>query len=439
VTPLAELAWLLPLWVAGPQVPEEEVYPPIDPRVTPEVLVVREAAPAVVYVEAQRPVVGFNRLGQVMHRLQATTGSGVVVEKSGYVITNFHVVGNDHQRITVQFDPELDDTVYEAEFVSGAPSEDLALLKIRAQREFPVVRRGTSSDLMIGERVIAIGNPLRQRLTVSSGIISGLHRDVQVTGGFEFTDLIQTDAAINMGNSGGPLLNILGELVGINTVINLGAENMGFAIPVDRVEEVLRDYLLAPSVARSWLGLEVDEERGFSVCDLTPDGPAARAGVQHGDRLVAIDGRPLEGSEDYRLRRLQLVPDQAASFTFERPGEGRREVELVGWDKVDGVLFQRLGVTLEPLVLGRYRRVRVVRVSPEGPGGSLGLTRGDVIDSVRVGGGGGTWSVASPEGFASLLGGLAPGVELTLDVLRDDDGSGGFERDEIFRGELTLR
>jgi len=228
---------------------------------------------------------------------------------------------------------------------------------------------------MIGERVIAIGNPFRQRLSVSSGIISGLHRNVTVNGGLQFTNLIQTDAAINMGNSGGPLLNILGELVGINTAVNQGAENMGFAIPVDRVEEVLRDYLLAPSAARSWFGLEVDEQGGFSVCDLTPEGPADQAGVQAGDKLVAIDGRALDGSEDYRLRRLKLEPKQTARFTFLRPDGARREVDLVGWDKIDGVLFQRLGLVLEPWQMGRYRRLKIVRVSPAGPGGVLASRR----------------------------------------------------------------
>jgi serine protease Do len=435
------LPWILALACALPARAQDD-YPQVNPRITPEVLVVREAAPAVVYIEAHRPVLaGFGMMREPVYRLQAVTGSGVVVEKSGYVITNFHVVGNDHRRITVQFDPELDDTLYEAEFVSGVPDEDLALLRIRAQREFPVVRRGTSSDLMIGERVIAIGNPFRQRLSVSSGIISGLHRNVTVAGDFEFTNLIQTDAAINMGNSGGPLLNILGELVGINTAVNQGAENMGFAIPVDRVEEVLRDYLLDPSVARSWIGFEVAEERGFEVCNLTPEGPADAAGVETGDRLVAMDGRDLEGSEDFRMRLLRLEPNQPASFTFQLPDGGRREVELVGWDKAAGVVFQRTGLVLEPWNQSRYRRVKVARVSALSPAAELGLSTGDVIDSLRVsdGRGSGTWSASSVEGLASLLTGLAPGTQLTLDVLRDANQSDRFERDEIFRGDLRLR
>ncbi len=413
----------------------------LNPRLTPEVLVVRQTAPAVVYIEAERPFpAAFNRLtGQFLLSPEVVRGSGVVVEKSGYVVTNFHVVGNDASRITVEFDPELDPTVYEAEFVSGAPSEDLALLRIRAQREFPVVNRGTSSDLMIGERVVAIGNPHRQRLSVSSGIISGLHRNVKFPGGLAFDDLIQTDAAINPGNSGGPLLNILGEMVGINTAVAQGAENMGFAIPVDRVEEVLRDHLLVPAAARSWLGLEVDEQNRFQVCEVVAGGPAAQAGVAHGDRLVAIDGHALDSSEDYRVRLLGLVPNQPVELRLAGEGGEMREISLVGWDKVDGFLFERLGLTLQPFALGSHRRPRVERVLPNGPAGTLGLVPGDVIDCVRVGGGRGTWIVPSPEHMAALVSGLPRGAELVLDILRDHDQDGTLERDEIFRGNLIVQ
>ena len=121
---------------------------------------------------------------------------------------------------------------------------------------------GTSADLMPGERVIAIGNPYGQSHTVSTGIISGLHRDVPIPDqGLHFRDLIQTAASINLGNSGGPLLNIYGELIGINTVISAGAENIGFAIPVARVKFVLSNYLLDLRVARSYLGAEFDVDR----------------------------------------------------------------------------------------------------------------------------------------------------------------------------------
>ncbi len=419
---------------------EPDDFARLNPRLTPEVLVVREAAPAVVYIEAERPfAAGFNRLtGQLRVTPETVRGSGVVVEKSGYVVTNFHVVGNDARRITVEFDPELDATVYEAEFISGAPSEDLALLRIRAEREFPVVRRGTSSDLMIGERVVAIGNPHRQRLSVSSGIISGLHRNVKLPGGLSFDDLIQTDAAINPGNSGGPLLNILGEMVGINTAVAQGAENMGFAIPVDRVEEVLRDHLLVPAAARSWLGLEVDQEHGFLVCEVVPGGPAAEAEIEHGERLVAIDGHPLAGSEDYVVRRLGLLPNRTVRLTLAGEDGARREVALVGWDKVDGVLFQRMGLTLQTFALGNHRRPRVERVQAAGPASVLGLARGDVIDSLRVGGGRGTWIVPTPEAVAALISGLPRGTQLEIDILRDADGDGALERDEIFRGSLVL-
>ena len=128
---------------------------------------VRKAAPSVVYVEATRPFHAGYRFGRPVTQLRKVTGSGVVVEKSGYIVTNSHVVGEDARRITVQFDPDLDAQVYEARLVSSDPSEDLALLKVDGNRDFPPVQRGTSSDLMIGERVVAIGNPFGQKMSVS--------------------------------------------------------------------------------------------------------------------------------------------------------------------------------------------------------------------------------------------------------------------------------
>jgi serine protease Do len=411
-------------------------------RLTPEVLVAREVAPAVVYIESTRPFfAGFAFSGQRVVRNETISGSGVVIEKSGYIVTNYHVVGSDSKKVTVQFDPSFDTNEYEAELVSFVEKDDLALLKISGEREFPVVRRGTSSDLMIGERVIAIGNPLDLKLTVSSGIVSGLHRDLRIQGAgvpLHFTDLIQTDAAINRGNSGGPLLNVLGELVGINTAVNQGAENLGFAIPVDRVEEVLRDHLLAPSSSRAWLGFEVDDTSSLCITRVTPDGPAAQAGMEIGYRLLEIDGRPIRTAEDYRLLRLSILPNQPVRVRF-ATAQGEREVALRGWDRVDGTLFERAGLTVEPCAIGRYRSVRIVRVARSGPAATLGLEKGDVIDAVRVEGRTQPWRIESAAAFARLVSELEPGIELELDVLRDDDADGRLARTELYKGTLELR
>jgi S1-C subfamily serine protease len=407
-------------------------------RWTPVVGVVQEVAPAVVFIQSERP---YRSLGLRGPRVGTgvTTGSGVVIEESGYIVTNFHVVGNDGQ-ITVQFDPELDSATYAAQLVSYSEPDDLALIKIDAPRSLAVVRRGTSADLWIGENVIAIGNPLQQKISVSTGIISGLHRNLSIgtdTGtSLRFPDLIQTDAAINRGNSGGPLLNILGELVGINTAINPGAENMGFAIPVDRVEQVLQQHLLAPSSSRSWLGFELDEA-DFCVTRVVAGGPAAAAGLEPGDRVLAINDEPLERPDDYRLPVLQLRPEQSLRLRVDTTG-GPRTLEIQGWERVDGILWERLGMTVEALAIGREPWVRVARLDAGGPAAELGLAVGDVIDAVQVGRGQ-AYRVARPDALAALVRERPSGTEVAIDILRDDDGDGSLSRAEFYKGVLTLR
>jgi S1-C subfamily serine protease len=397
-----------------------------NPRLTPEVLVVREVAPAVVYIESNRRVVV----------------AGFPFEKSGYIVTNFHVVGDDAREITVQFDSDIDPKRYPAELVSAVPADDLALLKIYGERDFPVVRRGTSSDLMLGERVIAIGNPLRQRLTVSAGVVSGLHRDLDVGGAdvpLHFRDLIQTDAAINPGNSGGPLLNILGELIGINSAVNLSAENMGFAIPVDRVEEVLRDKLLSPKSSRAWLGFDIDDETSQCITHLTAGGPAEQAGIAIGDKLVAINGERIANADDYRLKRVSILPNQPVRLRVASDGR-ERDVALRGWDAVDGMLYERLGITVRRVAWGARRRfVAIDKLAAKGPAEQLGLKSGDVIAMVRVAPRGQPYSTATPEDLASLISSLDRGVELEVEILRDEDGDGQIRTNELYRGTLSLQ
>ena len=279
-----------------------------DRRLTPTAIVARDARPAVVYIEATRPVLkGFDLVGRRVFGEDTSSGSGVVVHAGGYIVTNAHVVGEDARSITVQFDTTVPGSTeidakgvtvsrrFPAKLLSTSRDQDLALLKVDSELALTTVRMGTSSDLMIGEDVIAIGNPLGQRLTVSRGIVSGLGREIVVNAGTDVTlrlgDLIQTDAAINHGNSGGPLLNILGEMIGINTAVNEAAENMGFAIPVDRVEEVLRDQLLAPESSRSWYGFDVDDAGTLCINRIVPGGPAAQAGMETGYREIPTTPR----------------------------------------------------------------------------------------------------------------------------------------------------
>ena len=239
----------------------EQAAQDYDRRITPEVLVVRSTAPSVVYIETDVKQVVRTWLGDT-ERMAQSSGSGAVIFDQGYIVTNYHVVRGANA-IRVSFDKTYDDKVYEARLISYVAEEDLALIKIDGPSPFPTVPLGISSDLMIGEKVLAIGNPYGQTNTVSSGIISGLHRELEIPAeNLSFTNLIQTDASINPGNSGGPLLNINGDLIGINAAMRTGAENIGFAIPIDRVVQVLEEHLLSTRLAAAWLGFEVDEATG---------------------------------------------------------------------------------------------------------------------------------------------------------------------------------
>ncbi len=415
---------------------------PEEARWTPVVGVVQAVAPAVVFIQSEHAIPRwFLRKGGPTTSVRS--GSGVVIEKSGYIVTNFHVVGDAAARITVQFGSELNDPeIYAAELVSFRAEDDLALLKIDAPGELAVVRRGTSSDLWLGERVIVIGNPFQQKLSVTTGIISGLYRDlpIEISGGrtVRFSNLIQTDASINPGSSGGPWLNILGELIGITTAVNPGAENMGFAIPIDRIEEVLADHLLAPSASKAWLGFEVDEGDSFCITSVTPGGPAALAGIEEGDRLVGVQGQPIRNADDFRLQVLRLRPHQPIQLRVASQ-EQERELLVRGWDRADGILWERLGMTVEAFAIGRYRVVRVGRLDADGPAQHLGLEPRDVIDAVQIGARGQPWQIHGPDSLAALVGDQPPGTQLALDVFRDDDRNGELSRSEFYKGVLTLR
>ena len=164
-------------------------------------------------------------------------GTGTIVDERGYILTNYHVV-SDVRRIEVTLDDGRGCT---AELVAYDAAADLAVIKIPAPKPLPVIRIGTSSDLMEGESVIALGNAFGYEQTVTRGIISALGRDVQVSDTQAYDDLIQTDASINPGNSGGPLLNIDGEMIGVNVAVRAGAQGIGFAIPIDNALDRCRE------------------------------------------------------------------------------------------------------------------------------------------------------------------------------------------------------
>ena len=236
-------------------------------------------------------------------------GLGVIVEGHGLVITNEHVVAGA-ARIRVQL---ADGRELPATLIGADRSFDLAVLKVETQNhELPALRLGTAADLMIGETVIAIGNPFGLSHTVTSGVISALHRVVRAKNR-TYEDFIQTDAQINPGNSGGPLLNIHGELIGINTAVHSGGPGIGFAIPIDRARTIVNDLLQFGRVRYGWLGIRPSALRqgrravGVVVAEVEAGSPAERAGIQRGEVIVGVNDDNTPSVEAF-WDRIQRVP-----------------------------------------------------------------------------------------------------------------------------------
>ena len=262
-------------------------------------------------------------------RLVEGYGTGFVVRSNGIIITNQHVVANvDRVVVTLPDGTDLPGRV-----LGEDPLTDIAVIKVDRQG-LPTVRPGRSTDLMIGEWVVALGNPYAYLLgnaepTVTVGVVSATNRNILPSGdqtGLYF-DMIQTDAAINPGNSGGPLTNALGEVVGVNSSIfssSGGSVGLGFAIPIERAVRVADEIIKSGTVRRAWVGLEVQGARamrdwksqgGVVVASVAPDGPAARAGVRRNDVLVEANGRRLRNYLDWEAVKLDLHVGDAVQVT----------------------------------------------------------------------------------------------------------------------------
>ncbi len=239
---------------------------------------------------------------------RSSLGSGVIIDgHRGLILTNAHVVEKT-STIHVALNDKRE---FEAQIVGIDPDSDLAVLKIEAQKKLPSVSMGQSNDIMIGETVIAIGNPFGFSHTVTTGVVSALNRDIK-SDERVFRDFIQIDASINPGNSGGPLLNITGELIGINTAIYAKAQGIGFAIPINRAKRIVSDLIRFGKVVPAWVGLTVqnlnnhlvrylnfDKDYGVIVTHVEPDSPAQKAGLEEQDIILSIRGQKLAHQETY--------------------------------------------------------------------------------------------------------------------------------------------
>ena len=307
---------------------------------------VRKAAPAVVNVYAARIVTErlprdllqdpFGELApRYRRRLEQSLGSGVIIDPSGQVVTNHHVIANA-AAIRVQL---ADGREADARVIGRDPDTDLALLRIDL-RDLPAIELGRSAPLRVGDVVLAIGNPIGLSATVTQGIISATGRGQLGVAVYE--NFIQTDAPINVGNSGGALINTRGELVGINTAIvgrNLGVEGIGFAIPVDLVRGVTGELVARGRVVRGWVGFGVeyvDEARaralglprgGIMVAQLYNGSPAAQAGLKLGDVITSVAGHAPASAQEVQVRIAATKPGTALIFGVAR-GEQQGDVAL---------------------------------------------------------------------------------------------------------------
>jgi len=328
-------------------------------------------------------------------------GSGFVVHEDGFIVTNAHVV-EGVKRIKVVFS---DGREFQAQIVSADTDKDLAVLTIKAGEKLPFVELGRSNDLMIGETVIAIGNPYGYSNTVTSGVVSAVGRDIQVTEGYWLRGLIQTDASINPGNSGGPLLNVNGQLIGITTAIRAEAQNIGFAIPVDTLVDNLSHMLMPEKLRRVRLGLTMGPMQsrgqftGLTVDSVSKGSPADEEGLAADDLITAVDGHKIRNIIDFYVRMMTKNVGEPIRVTYVRPKEAKPanrvvELSLLPRPLPDGRLLAKSFFQMEVSELtaavarrfdfqSAYPILIVTDVDAQGTAGQTGIRPGDLLLQVN--------------------------------------------------------
>jgi serine protease Do len=410
-------------------------------RETPVVKVYAKTHNAVVNISGQQTVTRsawpqfdwpdmFDLRGPQFQQQVPVLGSGFIVHEDGYVVTNAHVVADVRQLKAVFSDGRE----FRAEVVSEDTSKDLAVLVLQGAKELPFVELGRSSDLMIGETVIAIGNPFGYSNTVTSGIVSAVGRDLQVTQGYWLRGLIQTDASINPGNSGGPLLNIYGELIGINTAIRPDAQNIGFAIPVDTLVENLSQMLMPEKLRRVRLGLTMGRMKtqgsltGLVVDAVSKGSPADEKSLGAGDLILEVDGHSLHSVIDFYVKLMHKEVGEPIRLTYVRhddPKSTRQVADLTLLPRPlpDGRLLARqvFQMEVQPMTEqvarrfhfeGAYPILVVTDTQRGGAADSAGLRSGDLILQID------DTTVRDITEFSREMEKVAPGDRVNFKVLR---------------------
>ena len=344
-------------------------------------------------------------------RKQSSLGSGFIISSDGYIVTNNHVVeGADKVFVNLEGDSDRAHSL-EATVVGTDAETDIALLKVDAKRDLPVLNFGNSDTAEVGEWVVAIGNPFGLSNSVTAGILSAKGRDIHAG---PFDNFLQTDASINPGNSGGPLINMAGEVIGINTAIVASGQGIGFAIPSNLASRIVEELKSGKKISRGWLGVtiqDVDEyaakalglkdAQGALIGSVLPDEPAAKAGLKAGDIIVRVGRDDIRNSTELLRSVADLKPGTDVKITVLRNGKefsttvklGERASQGMSQGGAQEEGGTSLGLTIRPLNKEDARSLQlpanteglvILSVQPGSPAQEAGLRPGDVIQSANL-------------------------------------------------------
>jgi serine protease Do len=366
-------------------------------RTTPVVQAIKKAEPAVVNIQGNKTLTNTGSNGVATRQEVNGMGTGVIIDRRGLIITNYHVV-DAVEKIEVTL---ADGTTAIAKLINYDPETDLAMIKINVGRDLPVIHIGRSDDLLRGEPVVAIGNPFGYQNTVTVGIISALHRDIPVNGSQQYTDLIQTNADINPGNSGGPLLNIEGEVIGINVAVRVGAQGIGFAIPIDNALEVMADLVAQYRTSGSH-GLfcnRVPTEHGFQLIVQEYRGSSNKSSrdIRAGDEIRTVAGITVNNPLELELALIDVSAGETIDIEIDRNGESvvqsvvlqrptiaseEGEIQRAAWDQL-GVRVTAVPASAISGLSNEYKGgLKITEVRPGSLASREHLNPGDVIVGV---------------------------------------------------------
>ena len=388
-------------------------------RRTPVVIAIEKVSPAVVNINTEEVVrqranpfsgLGDDFFDQFFQDFfppqdykRQSLGSGVIINQKGYILTNEHVILRASTiKVTLSDNREFD-----AHLVGADSRSDLAIIKIDSDKPLPFAQMGASSDIMIGESVIAIGNPFGLSHTVTTGIVSAVNRNIKGEDGRIYSDFIQIDASINPGNSGGPLLNINGEVIGINSAIYQKAEGIGFAIPIDRAKRIVNDLIKYGEVHEAWLGIFVQElttqiaksfgysnTKGVIISKAFKGGPSERAGLKRGDIIISLGNKHIKTIDDYNDLIYGYGHNDKISITVFRDGEKitvNVTAQTIPEELYDEIALEWLGISVDEITNKAVKKyqlftnsgVLISKVEKESPAGKIGIEAGDVLRQIN--------------------------------------------------------